>query len=336
MYAYDMALEGKDVQHVFTLNYPVFLPKSNFLRFIARFGNKSIRYLYWKNGFLFFHNNNIVLAECITDSKERAIKISVDNKNRTTAKELFDSLVEIDDAEDLEVSVNRIHFVQVKKIAQKIKENRQEIDTASLETLNTEDFHFLFKTDNPSSPPKDKDMNKEVKIFISYSSKDRDLRQLLVDGIKDHLTHTPGFNFIFWTDKQIDIGDNWKEEIDDAIKSSDIALLLVSASFASSKYIQQVELAEFFNRKQAENYLILPVLVRNYEFTHFETLSNLQFFKTYYSSYGFKKPIDRNKLLPFDVLAEDEHSTDKQLQDYYKYLADAIYNVVKNRFNKIV
>ena len=49
-------------------------------------------------------------------------------------------------------------------------------------------------------------MKKEVNIFISYSSKDRDLRGLLVNGLREHLHHRKGFNYTLWADDGIDLG----------------------------------------------------------------------------------------------------------------------------------
>jgi hypothetical protein len=171
-----------------------------------------------------------------------------------------------------------------------------------------------------------------IKIFVSYSSKDRELRELVVEGIKEHLTYRTKINYTFWSDKEIDLGANWKEEIEKTMKESNVAILLVTSSFVSSQFIQKVELAEFFKRKAKDGYLILPILVRNYDFSEFEMLSSLNFFKTYYNEYGYNKPTVRNKLIPFDVLGENEDTTDKQLQDYYFKLADHIHKAVSNHF----
>jgi hypothetical protein len=173
---------------------------------------------------------------------------------------------------------------------------------------------------------------KLIKIFISYSSRDRELRELLIEGVKNHLTHRKKIAYELWNDMEIDLGADWKNEIETALLYCDVAILLVSANFASSSFIKEKELAAFFKRKKEERFLILPVLIRNYNFNQFEMLSSLNFFKTYYSEYGFNKPIDRHKLVPFDVLADDEKTSEKQLQDYYKKLADFIHTAVSNHY----
>jgi hypothetical protein len=173
---------------------------------------------------------------------------------------------------------------------------------------------------------------KKINIFVSYSSKDRDLREILVEGLQSHLTHRKGFEYLQWTDKQIDLGADWKSTIEKALTESNVAILLVSSNFASSSFINQNELTEFFERQQKGGYLILPVLVRKYDFSQFEVLSKLNFFKTYHNEYDFNKPTERNKLLPFDKLAENENTTDEKLNLYYEKLADFIHTAISNKF----
>gem|GEM_PF-3407056 len=177
-------------------------------------------------------------------------------------------------------------------------------------------------------------MKTAINIFVSYSSKDRDLRELLVDGIKGHLTHRGNFEYQTWTDTQIDLGSEWEAAINQAIQQSNVALLLVSANFAASNFINKKELPEFFKKQKEEGALILPVLVRQYEFQYFESLSTLNFFKTYYPEYGFNKPIERNKLLPFDKLAENEQTSDAQLNNYFAKLASYIHTAVTHHFGQ--
>ena len=177
-------------------------------------------------------------------------------------------------------------------------------------------------------------MKTPINIFVSYSSRDRELRELLVDGLKGHLTHRGDFEYQTWTDTQIDLGANWEDEINQALQQSNVALLLVSANFAASNFINKKELPEFFKKQKEEGALILPVLVRQYEFQYFESLSTLNFFKTYYPEYGFNKPIERNKLLPFDKLAENEQTTDAQLNNYFAKLASYIHTAVTNHFGR--
>lgn len=172
----------------------------------------------------------------------------------------------------------------------------------------------------------------QIIIFVSYSGKDRDQMDLLVNGIEGHLKQRKGYRYSFWNDKAIDLGADWSSEIDGALEKCHAALLMVSANFANSEFINEKELTKFFARKQEENILILPVLIRSYNFHQFEQVSALGFFKTYYKEYGFNHPTERDKFMPFDHLGDSETTTDKQLQDYYTKLAEFIHNSVSKRF----
>ena len=173
---------------------------------------------------------------------------------------------------------------------------------------------------------------KEIKVFISYSSRDRKMRNLLVDGLKAHLKHKPVIQYSLWEDSQIDMGSNWQDKIEQALSNANVAILLVSASFASSEYILSNELTQLFQNTKEHKSLVLPVLIRNFNFQDFTQLSSLNFFKPYYSDYGFNDPTLSHRLIPFDVLGDDEKPSDRKLQDYYRTLSDHIHVAVTNYF----
>lgn len=173
---------------------------------------------------------------------------------------------------------------------------------------------------------------KVINAFISYASEDRDLMELISQGLKQHLSHSIDYIYKIWDDRQIVLGENWKVEINNQINESSLCILLVSASFAASTFIKEIELAQFLEKKSNEKIVFVPVLVRSYDFKQFEEISKLQFFKPYYSQYGYNKPIDRMKIMPFDVLGDDDKVTAKQLTDYYKNLAQKISEAVRAKF----
>jgi hypothetical protein len=69
------------------------------------------------------------------------------------------------------------------------------------------------------------------KIFISYSSNDRDLRQLFEQRLKVYLASAKNKFDTEWSDIQIPVGSDWNDEIQTALKQSNIGILLVSAFF---------------------------------------------------------------------------------------------------------
>ncbi|MEO5684383.1 MAG: TIR domain-containing protein [Chitinophagaceae bacterium] len=172
----------------------------------------------------------------------------------------------------------------------------------------------------------------DIRIFVSYSSKDRKMRDLLVDGIKEHLAVKTDIQYSVWDDRQINMGANWQQDIDKALQTCRVAILLVSASFAASPYIRDNELSSFLEKKKETGYLVLPVLIRQFSIKDAKDLSALNFFKTYYSDYDFNDPATRNEIIPFDVLGDDEKTSNKKFQDYYYKLSEYIHTAVCNQF----
>jgi hypothetical protein len=192
-------------------------------------------------------------------------------------------------------------------------------------------FQPFFETSHHTPEP----LMEKVKIFVSYCSADRELREYIVEELNVHLKNYEGFTFTLWDDTAIDLGADWETTIENAMAECQAALLLVSPKFAASKYITEKELVEFFKRKKEEGFLIMPMLLRKYNFSRLEQLAKLNFFKTYHSEYGYSKPLLRNKLIPFDKLAEDENITDEKLNLYFNKLGEFIHTAVKNKFEKL-
>ncbi|MCU0549088.1 MAG: GUN4 domain-containing protein [Leptolyngbya sp. Prado105] len=98
-----------------------------------------------------------------------------------------------------------------------------------------------------------------ISIFFSYSHKDEALR----DKLAEHLSALKRSNVIQeWHDRQIPPGSEWKDEIDRNLRTADIILLLVSASFLSSDYCWSEELAISMARHEAKEACIIPIILR--------------------------------------------------------------------------
>jgi len=100
-------------------------------------------------------------------------------------------------------------------------------------------------------------------LFVSYSQKDDDGDNLVL-RVFTHLrvlrTHFPGL--VVWVDKDIRAGAVWSAEIDEALDAAAVAVLLVSANFANSDFIQNKELPRLLARHREGTLRLFPISLR--------------------------------------------------------------------------
>ncbi len=98
-----------------------------------------------------------------------------------------------------------------------------------------------------------------VKVFISYSHKDEDLRK----DLDAHLKILERQGYISpWHDRKIEAGDEWKKEITTYLESADVILLLVSANFLASDFCYDIETKRALERQKADGALIVPIILK--------------------------------------------------------------------------
>ncbi|MGI9437795.1 MAG: TIR domain-containing protein, partial [Geminicoccaceae bacterium] len=96
-------------------------------------------------------------------------------------------------------------------------------------------------------------------IFISYSHRDEKPWKKLVE---DHLRVAERQGVLtVWEDRQIGGGDDWRDEIDDALETADIAVLLISHNFLTSNFIMNHEVSALLERKKRDGLRLYPILV---------------------------------------------------------------------------
>ena len=133
----------------------------------------------------------------------------------------------------------------------------------------------IIKKRAPNSTPKMSESLSRNKIFISYSHNDSDwlkrlqvyLKPLERKGLVDR-----------WDDTRIKAGMKWRQEIQKALDSAQIAILLVSANFLASNFIDEVELPQLLEAAESEGALILSVILNPCQVIF--SLSDLKQFQT--------------------------------------------------------
>ena len=117
--------------------------------------------------------------------------------------------------------------------------------------------HFLYAGPEAMTAP--------LKVFFSYAHADEAHRETLAN----HLSALEDEGLIVvWHDRKITGGREWAGAIDDALRSADIVLLLISADFLASDYCNDVELTEAIRRHDAAQARVVPVILRSCDWEH--------------------------------------------------------------------
>jgi hypothetical protein len=125
----------------------------------------------------------------------------------------------------------------------------------------------------------------QIKIFVSYSHEDELYFDLLLKGIKKH-SKSLNFNWDVWEDTKLPIGEEWHDFIQEKVACCDVAMLMISANFFNSDYINQYELENFLRRKSTKNDIIIfPILIDPCFFDKASLISDINIFRAKGSRY---------------------------------------------------
>lgn len=95
-------------------------------------------------------------------------------------------------------------------------------------------------------------------IFLSYSHRDEKVKDRFLVQLK--VLESAGFDL--WNDDRIAPGGNWKDEIDEALTSASVAILVVTANFLTSDFILNKEVPEILERHRRAGLKVYPVLAK--------------------------------------------------------------------------
>lgn len=132
-----------------------------------------------------------------------------------------------------------------------------------------------------------------VEFFVSFSTNDRLIVQKVIDELDAQTTIT------FWVQSKIEMGENFKEEIEQAIDRSSGSIIFNSKSFQNSNFIQEVEIGMLEERHKKGNYKVIPILLEETNATE-ET-----FFDEIQSVRGNSKPLNRATVQEYAIVIEE-------------------------------
>jgi hypothetical protein len=95
-------------------------------------------------------------------------------------------------------------------------------------------------------------------VFISYSHEDTKWRKQLCQHLEPLCRDR---NISIWDDTEIRTGEAWREEVEKAIKSSAIAVLLISKHYFSSGFISSIELPLLLAVVEKKRTRIMQVII---------------------------------------------------------------------------
>jgi hypothetical protein len=112
-----------------------------------------------------------------------------------------------------------------------------------------------------------------TKVFISYSHADKEWLERLKRHLKPLVRES---NLDLWDDTHIRPGDDWKQEIRTALDTAQVAVLLISADFFASNFIDENELPPLLDAARAKGVRILPVVLSASRFARNPDLARFQ------------------------------------------------------------
>lgn len=118
--------------------------------------------------------------------------------------------------------------------------------------------------------------NGTVRVFVSYCH--RDWRVIdkfgLVDFLRD-LEVSDGFKV--WIDRDLRTGDPWDEVLSRQLNESEVMVALVTPEYLRSRYCQEVEIKQFWQRRVKDGLVLFPILVSACDWDRQDWLQGTQF-----------------------------------------------------------
>jgi hypothetical protein len=112
-----------------------------------------------------------------------------------------------------------------------------------------------------------------VKVFVGYNQCDESWLKRLRVNLKPQ---ERDYALDIWDDSKIVAGSTWRDEIDLAIQTAKVAVLLISADFLASELIISNELPPLLNPARKDGAVVMPLMVGPSRFKSTQNMAKSQ------------------------------------------------------------
>lgn len=258
----------------FVIEYTDFLPPAIIPRLMVKLNKYIYKGQVWKSGMvlqdkLLFHS----IANIVLDKETRRISIEVRGKRKRDFLTVIRETIK-----EINATYQDIDIIEWIPLPYQVNEEAVLVDYLELEGLEAmkQENYFSGKLRKPfkvadllngiEKAEMRRNLNK-VHIFVSYSHKDEDFKERLID----HLIPLVRLNkATLWDDRSIDGGDEWREEIFENLEKADIVLCLISSGFVASDFCMTEELNQALEAHDKGTKKVIPVRIKEVNWDNLE------------------------------------------------------------------
>lgn len=106
----------------------------------------------------------------------------------------------------------------------------------------------------------------KVELFVSYARSNKDLAGRFLEKYKEQVQASRNYDYFFWQDEKILVGEEWHEAIVRALERCNLGLFLISPAFLGSRYISEHEMPRLIG---SDTQLLIPIMLQS---VHFERM----------------------------------------------------------------